>query len=54
MDNKLLVRDLVNTELEFKLQSYEQVVKAFKQFFDQEELAALLDRKADIELVSHL
>ena len=54
IQNRSMVKNLVDGELEVKLRAYEQVVTAFKQFFDQEELAALLDRKADIEFVSHL
>ena len=31
-----------------------QYISVIKKFFDQEEIGALIDRKADIELLSHL
>jgi len=34
-----------------KLNQYERVVTAFSQFFNQDELNQLLDRKADLELI---
>jgi len=36
------------------LKEYENVAKSFKQFFGQEELGALIDRKADLELFRRL
>ena len=45
---------MVHTELLSKLDSYEQVVKSFSKFFDTDELAAVLERKADMELVRRL
>ena len=33
---------------------YEEVVRAFSQFFNQEEIGAIIDRKADLELVSRI
>jgi hypothetical protein len=37
-----------------KLKDYESVANQFKEFFNQEELGALLDRKADLELVCRI
>jgi hypothetical protein len=37
-----------------KLEEYASVVKKFEMFFDQDEVAQLLDRKADIELVTRI
>lgn len=40
--------------VEQKLKEYEKVAKSFEQFFTQEELGALIDRKADMEIVRRL
>lgn len=45
---------MVSGELLNKLDSYEQVVHSFSKFFDTDELAAVLERKADMELVRRL
>lgn len=49
-----LIADMVHAELLAKLDNYEQVVKSFSKFFDTDELAAVLERKADMELVRRL
>lgn len=41
-------------KIDDKLKQYEQVTKSFSQFFGQDDLSSLLDRKADIELISRL
>ena len=45
---------MIGDILKEKLTQYDKVVTSFKKFFDQEEIGALIDRKADIELLSHL
>ena len=40
--------------MEAKLQKYSAIALSFEQFFNQEELGSLLDRKADIELIRRL
>ena len=45
---------MISDFMKNKLMQYEKVVNSFKKFFDQEEIGALIDRKADIELLSHL
>ena len=37
-----------------KLDSYERIANMFRQFFTQEDLGALIDRKADLEIVRRL
>ena len=37
-----------------RLKDYEKVAEQFAQFFNQEELGALIDRKADMEIVRRL
>lgn len=37
-----------------KMAKYEKVTEAFSQFFNQEEIGAIIDRKADIELFRRL
>lgn len=37
-----------------KLKNYNDVVKKFNQFFDQDDFVQLLDRKADIEFIRRL
>ena len=49
-----LIAKMVESELLNKLNSYEQVVHSFSKFFDTDELAAVLERKADMELVRRL
>ena len=41
-------------KVEMKLLEYDKVAKSFRQFFDQDEIATLLDRKADIELIRRI
>ena len=41
-------------ELKNQLDKYEKVTKSFEQFFNQEDMGALIDRKADLELVKRL
>lgn len=41
-------------EVVLKLQEYEQVAKSFSQFFSQDDIGALIDRKADLELVRRI
>ena len=37
-----------------RFREYDKVYKNFKQFFDQGDLGALLDRKADVELLRRI
>ena len=46
-----LIDKICGEEIERKLGHYERVTKAFSQFFNQEDIGALIDRKADLELV---
>lgn len=48
------IENLVETKATSKLKMYEHVTKNFQQFFDQEDLGALIDRKADIEIVRRM
>ena len=41
-------------ELKNQMDKYERVTKSFEQFFNQEDMGALIDRKADLELVRRL
>ena len=45
-----LVNETMEAQLQKKLDQYDKVTANFKQFFDQDDLGALIDRKADIEL----
>ena len=45
---------MVDDKLETELQKYDKVYKTFQQFFDADELGALIDRKADNELIYRL
>jgi len=36
------------------MSSYERVLNQFSKFFDQEELAKLIDRKADVSLIQNV
>ena len=49
MVEKIVAEDVLN-----KLQQYENVARQYQEFFNQEELGALFDRKADLELVCRL
>ena len=42
---------MIGQHVEQKLHRYEAVATSFEQFFNQEELGSLMDRKADLELV---
>lgn len=48
------VGELVGDAVVQKLDSYEKVTAMFRQFFTQEDLGALIDRKADLEVVRRL
>ena len=56
--HKSHVDDVVNKSiaenLETRFKHYESVSKQFSQFFDQAELGSLIDRKADLELISRI
>lgn len=44
----------IDYQLETKLKNYERVAKQFSQFFDEDELGQIIDRKADVELINRL
>lgn len=48
------VERTVDRAVDLKLVGYEKVAKMFKQFFTQEDLGAIIDRKADLEIVRRL
>ena len=50
----IMVGISIDEKLFFKLKEYEHVTRSFSSFFGQDDLASLLDRKADIELISRL
>ena len=56
--HKSHIDDVVNKSiaenLETRFKHYESVSKQFSQFFDQAELGSLIDRKADLELISRI
>ena len=49
-----MIDNTVENILTTKLEKYDMVTKRFQQFFDQEDLGALIDRKADIEIVRRM
>ena len=40
--------------MEAKYREYQRVADGFKQFFGQDELCSILDRKADLELIRRI
>ena len=44
----------MNIQVQNRFEQYDRVTKNFKQFFDQSDLGALLDRKADLELIRRI
>ena len=44
----------MNELLEDKFKKYEKIAKSFEEFFNQEELGSIIDRKADLELIKRL
>ena len=46
-----IVNQSILEQLEERLQHYEDVRNQFEQFFNQDELGSIIDRKADLELV---
>lgn len=49
-----IVEKSLNDQLTNKLRLYENVSKNFSQFFSQDDLGSLIDRKADIELITRM
>lgn len=49
-----LIAAQCDVEMANKMGKYEKVTEAFSQFFNQEEIGAIIDRKADIELFRRL
>ena len=48
------VDNSMNCQLTYKLHQYDEVQRKFQTFFNAEELSAVIDRKADIELINRL
>lgn len=42
--------DIIND----KLKNYEKVTKSFQKYFCQEDLGSILDRKADLDMITRL
>ena len=47
--NKSIVENITT-----KFKHYDNVAKSFQQFFNQDELGSLIDRKADLELITRI
>jgi hypothetical protein len=53
-NNDSLISTACEIELANRMHKYEKVAEGFAQFFNQEEIGAIIDRKADLELVRRI
>lgn len=49
-----MVSDSIKVIIDEHFARYEKITSSFQQFFNQDELSTLIDRKADLELVRRI